>query len=266
MRRLLVLANAALLAVLVSACGGSGSAAPAHQPNDEPKQQPKPAKVDLSTLPEATTQTTLKQAPIDPQRHGRTTGTVIHPTKKLAVYDSVGGKPIAVLPEQQLTSPTWVPVIAERGEWSRILLPTRPNGASGWVYTAGDVVESAENNYRVKVDLSEFSLTVFHKGQRIHRFTIGIGKPKHPTPTGRAYVIASVLEQKNDYSDVILPLSVHSNTLTTYGGGPGTVGIHTWPNNSFLGKRNSDGCIRVTPKALHQLTNLPLGTIVDIVA
>ena len=256
-RRLLVLASAAMLAVLVTACGGDGSAAP--------KQESKASKVNIADLPKATTHATIKQAPIDPQRHGKTTGEVIHPKKELVVYDSVDGKPIAVLPEEQLNSPTWVPVIANKGDWAHILLPTRPNGASGWVNTAGGAVESAENNYKVKVDLSEFSLTVFHNGEQTHQYTIGIGKPKHPTPTGRSYIIASVLEQKNDYSDIILPLSVHSDTLKTYGGGPGTVGIHTWPDNSFLKQRNSDGCVRVTPQALQQLKKLPLGTIIDTV-
>ena len=259
-RRLTALVGAAMLAVLVSACGGGGEAAP-----EAPPQQKDTGKVKVASLTDATTHNELPKAPMDTNRHGKTEGEVIHPKKELIVYDSVNGQPIAALPEEQLSSPTWVPVIDRKGDWARILLPTRPNGASGWVKASKQNVESAQNNYRVKVDLSEFSLTVFHKGKQVHQFTIGIGKPKHPTPTGRSFILASVEETKDDYSDYILPLSVHSNTLKTFGGGPGTVGIHTWPDNSFMGERNSDGCIRVTPQALDQLMKLPLGTIVDIV-
>jgi lipoprotein-anchoring transpeptidase ErfK/SrfK len=43
------------------------------------------------------------------------------------------------------------------------------------------------------------------------------------------------------------------------------VGIHTWPDNSFVGKATSDGCIRVTQEALDELVKLPLGTIVNII-
>ena len=246
--------------MLVSACGGSGEAAP---DTSAPKQNS--GKVDLASLTKATTYNKLPQAPIDPNRHGRTEGEVIHPKKDLIVYDSVNGTPIAMLPQEQISSPTWVPVIDRKGDWARILLPTRPNGASGWVKASEQNVEPAQNNYRVEVDLSEFALTVFHKGKQINRFIIGIGTLENPTPTGRAFILASVKETKNDYSDYILPLSVHSNTLMTYGGGPGTVGIHTWPNNSFLRNRNSAGCVRVTPQALNELMKLPLGTIVEVV-
>lgn len=245
-----------VLALLTAGCGGS----------DEQAPDPSPAAAEQAAkIVPATTFETISHAPIDPDRHGKTEGEVIHPEQELTVYDAVDGAPIANLPVEQINSPTWVPVIARQGDWAQILLPTRPNGASGWVNTAGGVTETAQNHYRITVDLSDFSLTVFRKGEQTNQFTIGIGKPEHPTPTGRAFVLASVLEQKNDYSDIILPLSVHSNTLTTFGGGPGTVGIHTWPDNSFLKQRNSDGCIRVTPEALDQLAKLPLGTIVDIV-
>jgi lipoprotein-anchoring transpeptidase ErfK/SrfK len=63
---------------------------------------------------------------------------------------------------------------------------------------------------------------------------------------------------------VILPLGTHSDTLDTYGGGPGTVALHTWPDASVFGTAASHGCIRVPPDALDQLTQVPLGTLVLI--
>lgn len=257
-----VLAALAVFAVLVAGCGGSGDATSSKSGSADNDH----ADVDLSDLKAATTKHKLPDAPKDKDRHGKTDGKVLHPKETLPVFDAADGDPIAKLPKQQLKSPTWVPVIdKKKDDWAHILLPTRPNGSSGWIHATKDNVESAQNDYRAEVDLSDFSVTTFHKGEKDHEYEVGIGKDKHPTPTGRAYIIASVDEQEDDYSPVILPLSVHSNNLTTYGGGPGTVGIHTWPDNSFLGKKNSDGCVRVTHPALDELVKLPLGTVVDIV-
>ncbi|KHF44352.1 L,D-transpeptidase catalytic domain [Saccharomonospora viridis] len=256
-RKLLALAAVATLTLLVSACGGD-TEKQAEAAEGQSQQQ-------IASLPEATTYGKIPDAPMDPEPNAPTEGEVLHPTRELTVHDAVDGKPIARLPVKQISSPTWVPVIARDGDWAQILLPTRPNGATGWINTSGDAVESAENDYLVNVDLDSFHLEILKNGERIGEWTVGIGKPESPTPTGRAYIIASIKETVNDYSPIVLPLSYHSDSHETYGGGPGTVGIHTWPDNSFVGKANSDGCIRVTKDALEALTQLPLGTIVNIV-
>ncbi|MFC4002574.1 L,D-transpeptidase [Prauserella oleivorans] len=255
--RLLAAVSVALFALLVSACGGGegGDQAAAGQAAVGKEQ--------LAKLPEATTYGDLPDAPKDPGTEG--TGKVLHPKKDLVVYKSVNGEPIAKLPRKQVNSPTWVPVIAEEGEWAQILLPTRPNGASGWIKATDDAVESAQNDFAVTVHRDDFSLEITENGKSIGEWTIGIGKDEHPTPKGRAYIIASIAETVNTYSPIVLPLSYHSDSHETFGGGPGTVGIHTWPDNSFVGKANSDGCIRVTQEALDELVKLPLGTIVNIV-
>ena len=61
---------------------------------------------------------------------------------------------------------------------------------------------------------------------------------------------------------MILPLGAHSPTLDTFGGGPGTVAIHTWPTDDVYGTESSDGCIRVPSARAGQLTGVPLGTLV----
>lgn len=64
---------------------------------------------------------------------------------------------------------------------------------------------------------------------------------------------------------MILPLGLHSDTYTSYSGGPGTVGIHTWPSAEVYGTASSDGCIRVPPEALQLIsTEVPLGSPVVI--
>ncbi|WP_306991596.1 L,D-transpeptidase [Amycolatopsis thermophila] len=254
--RLLAVAGVSTLALLTGACSGG---------DDDGVKPAAVSQEDLTQLPEATTFATVANAPLDPQASGGTTnGRVIHPKADIVVYDSVGGKAIAKLPSIQMGSPTWVPVIAEQGEWAQILLPTRPNAASGWVHLSDGAAESAQNDYVVNVNRAAFSLEILESGKPVGKWTIGTGKAEHPTPAGRAYIIASIEETKNTYSPIVLPLSYHSDSLETFGGGPGTVGLHTWPNNSFVGQANSDGCIRVPSEALDELVKLPLGTIVNI--
>ncbi|NIH78095.1 lipoprotein-anchoring transpeptidase ErfK/SrfK [Amycolatopsis granulosa] len=254
--RLLAVAGVSTLALLTGACSGGDNG------------DVKPAAVsqeDLTQLPEATTFATVANAPLDPQpTGGATSGKVVHPKADIVVYDGVGGKAIAKLPSIQMGSPTWVPVVSEQGEWAQVLLPTRPNAASGWIHLSNDATETAQNDYAINVNRAAFTLEILQGGKSIGKWTIGTGKPEHPTPAGRAYIIASIEETKNTYSPIVLPLSYHSDSLETFGGGPGTVGLHTWRDNSFSGQANSDGCIRVPSEALTELVKLPLGTIVNI--
>jgi lipoprotein-anchoring transpeptidase ErfK/SrfK len=254
--RLFAVVGVSILTLFTAACSGDDSS------------DIKPVAVsqeDLTQLPEANTFATVPDAPTDPHPNvGATPGKVIHPKSDTVVYASVGGKPIAKLPAIQMGSPTWVPVVAEQDGWAEILLPTRPNASAGWVHLSSEEVEIAQNDYAINVDRVSFSLEILENGKSIGKWTIGTGKAEHPTPAGRAYIIASIAETKNTYSPIVLPLSYHSDSLETFGGGPGTVGLHTWPNDSFVGQANSDGCIRVPPNALDQLVKLPLGTIVNI--
>ena len=93
---------------------------------------------------------------------------------------------------------------------------------------------------------------------------VAIGEPGTPTPTGRTFVLGSVVDEAQSFSPVILPLGSHSDTLDTYGGGPGTVALHGWPDASVFGGAVSHGCIRVPADALDRLRQVPLGTLVRV--
>ncbi|WP_394361437.1 L,D-transpeptidase family protein [Amycolatopsis sp. SB7-3] len=245
---------------LLTGCGTKGGNGATDGSMTTPAVEPAAA----AALPEANTFGELASAPADPSPTAPTGGEVLHPKEDAVVFRAPGGEPIARLPRTQIGSPTWVPVIARQGDWAQVLLPTRPNGATGWLHATPDAVESAQNDFRVTVDLAGFRLEIHEAGKPAGSWTIGTGKPEHPTPTGRAFILASIQESVNTYSPIVLPLSSHSASHETFGGGPGTVGLHTWPDNSFVGKATSDGCIRVTREALNRLVELPLGTIVQI--
>ncbi|MCP9981085.1 L,D-transpeptidase [Actinomadura madurae] len=71
---------------------------------------------------------------------------------------------------------------------------------------------------------------------------------------------------KKTPSPTVLPLGTHSATLDTFGGGPGTVALHGWPDASVFGKAITHGCVRVPADALKALSRVPLGSLVLITA
>ena len=156
-------------------------------------------------------------------------------------------------------------VRARRGAWLRVLLPVRPNGASGWI--RADRVVLRTDAYRVGVALRAHRLVVRRGARVVLRTPIGVGRSGTPTPRGLAYV-TSLLRQPNPhgiYGPWAFGLSVYSPVLTSFGGGPGQVGIHGTDAPAGIGSDVSHGCIRLPNAAIERLARmLPLGTPVRI--
>jgi lipoprotein-anchoring transpeptidase ErfK/SrfK len=247
---------AAAVAVTVTGCGSS------HKP-----ESGSGAVANQGKLTQATTYTTLRGLPEDSELSADDSGgTVIHPTAPLPVSATPGGPPVAVLPTTQLGSPTWVPVVETKPGWQRVLLPSRPNHVAGWIADGGGKLQTAHSSYVVKVDTSTKRLTLLKAGKKLGNWTVAVGAGKTPTPTGRTFVLASLAPSKATYSPLILPVGAHSETLDSFGGGPGTVAFHGWPQSSVFGKAVTHGCVRVPSAALTQLSKVPLGTPVLISA
>ena len=171
---------------------------------------------------------------------------------------------MAVLPPTELGSPTWVPVVQAQSGWDRILLPTRPDRSTGWIYLGGGGLQTAYTPYQVDVNVAAYRLTILYAGRRLGTWTVADGAPGTPTPTGRTFVLASLVPLQPTYTPLILPLGTHSDTLNSFGGGPGTVGLHGWPDPSVFGHAISHGCVRVPAAALRALSRVPLGSPVMI--
>ncbi|HET9255508.1 MAG TPA: L,D-transpeptidase [Pseudonocardiaceae bacterium] len=216
---------------------------------------------DPAKLPLSTTYTVVEGAPLDSAPAEAADGIVVHPRHEIFVYDAPGGAAIARLDSHQLGD-TWVPVIAQQPGWVRVLLPSKPNGSTGWV--TDSALDRAYTPYLIRVHLRSLTMELLKGGQHLGDWTVGTGKQSAPTPSGRTFLLGSISDAAQRYSPVILPLGAHSPTLDSFGGGPGTVAIHTWPTANVFGTRSSDGCIRVPQDALHQLTQVPLGTLVLI--
>ena len=251
-----VLALVAGAAVGATISGNSGAA-----------QFVQPVKVsaaELAKLPRATTFTTVPSAPRDPAPFTVSSGLVVRPLTPQVVYAGPGKPPIAVLPATEIGGPTWVPVVQGGPGWERVLLLSRPNRATGWIYTAGahaTLLDTRRSSYLVRIYVAARKLSVFLSGRSLGAWTVAVGERGTPTPIGRTFIMALLAPTGPTYSPLILPLGFHSNTLTTFGGGPGTVGIHSWPNPSVFGRAVSHGCVRVPKAALTILSHAPLGSL-----
>ena len=252
----------AAVAALATGCGGT--AGPPHAAPTPPVQPVQVPATQIARLPAATTYGTTAAAPPDPAPFAPATGFVLHPEATRVVYSRPGGPPVAELPVTELGSPTWVPVVQAQPGWDLVLLPARPNRSTGWLYLGGGGLQTAYSAYEVEINLATLQLTVLDAGHSLGSWTVADGTAGTPTPTGRTFLLASLAPRHPTYSPLILPLGTHSDTLSTYGGGPGTVGLHGWPDAAVFGHAASHGCVRVPPAALRALSRIPLGSPVMI--
>ncbi|HEY0718252.1 MAG TPA: L,D-transpeptidase [Streptosporangiaceae bacterium] len=264
--------------VLTVGCGAAGpphaaASAPPYTATSSPPGPPSPvatvpplrvSAAQIGRLPSATTYGTTPTAPQDPAPFGTETGAVVHPTATRVIFARPGGSAVATLPATELGSPTWVPVVRSQPGWDQVLLPTRPNRSTGWIYLGGAGLQTAYTPYLVDINLATYRLTILDAGRRLGTWTVAEGAAASPTPPGRTFLLASLAPTHPTYSPLILPLGVHSRTLTTFGGGPGTVGLHGWPDPAVFGHAVSHGCVRVPGPALRALSRVPLGSPVMI--
>ncbi len=215
----------------------------------------------LQQLPQVSTEVTLVRAPHLDGPLTDSTSTVVHNTQPVAVFTAPGGAPFAQLPVTQLGSDTWLPVIAAVPGWVQVLLPSRPNGSTGWLTDIN--LTQARTRDEIRVDIPAAQLRLLHDGRVTGTWTISTGTRDTPTPTGDTFVLAALRDPQQTFSPLILALGIHSTTLDTYAGGPGTVGIHTW-GFTPTGQPASHGCIRVPAAALPALAQVPLGSLVRI--
>jgi lipoprotein-anchoring transpeptidase ErfK/SrfK len=154
---------------------------------------------------------------------------------------------------------------AGRAGWLNVQLPERPNGSTGWVRRTD--VTTEEHQFRIEVSLGGHRLSAFDGDRTILETEAAVGQPGTPTPTGDFYT-TKLLRPTNPggaYGPYAFGLSAHSDVLTDFAGGDGTVGIHGTNNPASLGTDASHGCIRISDEAITTLAeSLPVGTPVRI--
>ncbi len=185
-----------------------------------------------------------------------------------------GSRQVAFVPDSRPITgePTALPVvsrsIAAGGKrWLLVLLPGRPNGATGWIAEKG--TRGSVTAWRILVDLAARRLQVYNEGHVVKVFQAVVGKPSTPTPTGSFFVEESLQMQPGEPGGPFaLALSARSNVLQEFDGGPGQIAIHGRNNlGGTLGTAASHGCIRLATASIDWLAaRISPGTPVTIIA
>lgn len=155
----------------------------------------------------------------------------------------------------------------ERGDWLKVLLPTRPNGSTGWIRKRD--VSIVHHDYRMVLELRAHKLTVYKGKDVFFEGPVGLGASATPTPTGLFYTTELLIPPPDQpyYGTYAYGLSAHSEVLDDFLGGDGQVGIHGTNDPSSVGANVSNGCIRMYNENITQLAeNLPIGVPVEIKA
>ena len=177
-----------------------------------------------------------------------------------------GGTPGMTLPNpDSLGAPLVFLATATEGAWVQVELPTRPNGATGWV-PASDVTIS-QVPYRIVVALGARLLTLYRAGAPVLQSAIAPGAPSSPTPTGSFYVteVLKLTDAGSAYGPYALGLSAFSDTYYSFDGGPGQIAIHGTNQPWLIGSYASHGCVRLPNQAITTIAQqVPAGTPVDI--
>ncbi len=140
-------------------------------------------------------------------------------------------------------------------EWTKLLLPIRPNGTSGWV--PSDYLRFRKNNVRIVVDVSERRTYVYRNNRLVLRERNAVGASRTPTPFGHFAIAEKVLGPPRGFlGPVIMPATGYSNVLNEYAGGNGRFALHGTSVPDSIGRRASNGCVRHYNAAILRISRL----------
>lgn len=213
--------------------------------------------------PTTTTSTTSVPAPVVPVSTPLAT-----PFGEIPTFDAPGGQEVGTV-GLWYGYPMTMPIVEDGGEWLRIMLPERPNGATAWV--RADQVGRSTSPYRMVLKLSETRVRVYKDGFEIWSAPVGIGTDSTRTPTGSYFVAVVEKPGPPGYGPIVLDLNAHSEDIQSWNGSGDAITAFHGPFGAeglirSGGGKVSNGCIRMLPEDQLKMDGIPVGTPVDIVA
>lgn len=177
---------------------------------------------------------------------GPSVGAQAKPDRAVTVYDGENGRPVQTLtnPFGPQSSHPAFGIVAKRGQWLHVDLPTRPNGSQGWIKV--DEVNLFRSDVSVDVDLAANRMVVFEADRVSMDVSVTTGTGQTPTPSGDFYVTDLLPDPGGVYGSYAFGLSGHSDVLTDFNGGNGQIAIHGTDRPDLMGRSASHGCVRVT--------------------
>jgi lipoprotein-anchoring transpeptidase ErfK/SrfK len=233
---------------------------------DSPPEPVKAAPVATTTTSSTTTTTT--EAP--PPTAVPASTPLATPNGEVSTYDRPGGSAVGTV-GFWYGYPMTMPIVEDRGEWLRIMMPERPNMSTAWV-RADDVTRSS-SSFRIVIRLAQTRLTAYQDGVELFSAPVGIGTAATPTAPGSFFVAVIEKPGPPGYGPLVLDTNGHSEAIQSWeGSGDAITAIHGPISASSdarigsTGTRISNGCIRMHEADLVKLDVIPLGTPVDIIA
>jgi lipoprotein-anchoring transpeptidase ErfK/SrfK len=194
-----------------------------------------------------------------PPGPGALVAQVLKPTTMRA---KPGGRAIGTLPTQTgFQSPTVVWVERRSGHWLGVVTTQAGNGRLGWIPQS--VTRLGRDPWEINVSLGKRRLTVMKLGKVMERYTIAVGAPGSPTPTGNFSITDDLNtgDPTGPYGCCILATSATSPHAIQDWTGGNRIAIHSTPETSSIGLPVSHGCMRLSlPEGRWLLNHIPLGT------
>lgn len=241
-RRSVSLSLAWLLAV-TALLAGCAAASPRPAPNPRPIQTPSAA---ASTAPPSVGTAAAVKA------------------ESVAIHAAPDGPVTQTLTNPQPSGAPLVFLVAgTQGAWLQVHLAQRPNGSTGWI--KADTVTLSTLEYSLVVSTEQRTLQLLKNGVPVKTFTVATGTGGTPTPHGSFYLTELLAPTNAGYGPFAFGLSAFSDALSSFGGGPGQIGLHGTDDAASIGTAASHGCIRLSNPDITELAGLlPLGTPITI--
>lgn len=182
----------------------------------------------------------------------------------MVVYDAPGGTVTSTLANPQAQgAPLTFLVMKTQASWIQVQVPQRPNGSTGWVKS--DSVSLAELVYSLKVSVADKTLSLYNNNVLVKTYPVATGTGGTPTPLGNFFLTELLAPTNKGYGPYAFGLSAFSEVLSSFGGGPGQIGLHGTDDAASIGQAASHGCIRMNNDDITALAKLlPLGTPISI--
>lgn len=256
---------AAVLWMVLEISGKSGAGVP-DLAAPAAAAEPAPAPAPQVPAPAAAAPTGRKTPLVPLPRHGTPT-LEVKPGQQVALSAKPGGDPVVTLGDStEFGSPTVLTVLARRGNWVGVPTEKLDNGDLGWLkLKAGDDAYGVDSvDEEIVVDVSSMTAEFRRDGEVKRSWTVSVGAPESPTPTGH-FSVTDTLDNTfaASYGCCVLAITATQPNVPAGWTGGNRMAIHG--TTSPLGLANSNGCVRNGESDMRFLmAQAPLGTPVTI--
>lgn len=196
-----------------------------------------------------------------PPGSGALVALIEHPTAMRVAPRSSAPRLAAVTRHTNFGSVQTMWVVKTEPGWLGVITALAGNNRVGWI--PASAAELSRVTWKIEVSLAQRRVTVLDNGRVQARFTVAVGRPTAPTPTGRFAVTDRLLthDPTGPYGCCILALSaVAPHAIQGWNGG-NRIAIHSTPEASTIGDDVSHGCVRLTlAEGRWLLDHIPIGT------